>query len=423
MTGPARTDTVGFHEGELAVQRRAGVSRDAARLSAMIAPARLSTGVAQFLAERTFAAITARDTDGTLWLSPLTGPPGFLHVGSPTALTVRTSPAEDDPLRGLPTDQPVGLIAVEFAARRRLRVNGTLSDAGNDGLRVDVEQAFGNCPQYIQGRRLRGTPVTARSAAPVRRGRSLTPDDADLIRRSDTFLVGTTPTPPAATTPRTAAEPPDSSASRTEGCGGPTTRATTCSPLSATSKSTPTPPCSSATSPPAAPCTCPAGPRWSGPARAPPATTTAPAAASTSFPGTCSPATCCRCAPTPWPLHPTTRRSPHREGQPSHDRRPPAVPTVRPRQRPGQGPSCRLRKSLWGFRENRMAVRFQYEWHDAESQWFRSYGNELWEFADNGLMRRREASINDLRIDEADRRYFGPRPRDERGPGHDIPLA
>lgn len=82
-----------------------------------------------------------------------------------------------------------------------------------------------------------------------------------------------------------------------------------------------------------------------------------------------------------------------------------------------------LRKSLWGFRENRIAVRFQYEWHDAEGRWFRSYGNELWEFADNGLMRRREASINDLRIDEADRRYFGPRPQDERGPGHDIPLA
>lgn len=81
-----------------------------------------------------------------------------------------------------------------------------------------------------------------------------------------------------------------------------------------------------------------------------------------------------------------------------------------------------LRKSLWGFRENRMAVRFQYEWHDAAGQWYRSYGNELWEFDDSGLMRRREASINDVTITEADRRYFGPRPQSERGPGHDIPL-
>src|SRR6185312_910297 len=65
-----------------------------------------------------------------------------------------------------------------------------------------------------------------------------------------------------------------------------------------------------------------------------------------------------------------------------------------------------LRKSLWGFRENRIAVRFQYEWHDGSGQWYRSYGNELWEFADNGLMRRREASINDVAINEAERRYF-----------------
>jgi len=81
-----------------------------------------------------------------------------------------------------------------------------------------------------------------------------------------------------------------------------------------------------------------------------------------------------------------------------------------------------LRKSLWGFRENRIAVRFQYEWHNAAGQWYRSYGNELWEFDERGLMSRREASINDVPISEADRRYFGPRPEHERGAGHDIPL-
>lgn len=81
-----------------------------------------------------------------------------------------------------------------------------------------------------------------------------------------------------------------------------------------------------------------------------------------------------------------------------------------------------LRKSLWGFRGNRIGVRFQYEWHDHAGQWYRSYGNELWEFDEIGLMRRREASINDVVITEADRRYFGPRPDDERGEGHDIPL-
>jgi len=74
-----------------------------------------------------------------------------------------------------------------------------------------------------------------------------------------------------------------------------------------------------------------------------------------------------------------------------------------------------LRKNLWGFRENRIAVRFQYECHDAAGQWFRSYGNELWEFDEHGLMSRREASINDVQISESERRIFGPRPLAERG--------
>jgi nuclear transport factor 2 (NTF2) superfamily protein len=79
-----------------------------------------------------------------------------------------------------------------------------------------------------------------------------------------------------------------------------------------------------------------------------------------------------------------------------------------------------LRKELWGFRGNRIAVRFQYECHDASGQWWRSYGNELWEFSDEGLMRRREASINDLRIDESERRIFGPRPESEHGTGFPV---
>ena len=79
-----------------------------------------------------------------------------------------------------------------------------------------------------------------------------------------------------------------------------------------------------------------------------------------------------------------------------------------------------LRKELWSFREHRIAVRFQYEWHDALGQWWRSYGNELWEFAPDGLMSRREASINDRPIPPSDRRILGPRPESERG--LDLPI-
>ena len=69
-----------------------------------------------------------------------------------------------------------------------------------------------------------------------------------------------------------------------------------------------------------------------------------------------------------------------------------------------------LRKDLWAFHDNRIAVRFHYEWHDVHGQWFRSYGNENWEFDEHGFMRRREASINDVAITADERRIFGPRP-------------
>ena len=74
-----------------------------------------------------------------------------------------------------------------------------------------------------------------------------------------------------------------------------------------------------------------------------------------------------------------------------------------------------LIKEVWGFRNNRMAVRFAYEWHDEAGTWFRSHGNELWEFAEDGLMARREASINDIPIAEADRLFCweGPRRPDD----------
>ncbi len=65
----------------------------------------------------------------------------------------------------------------------------------------------------------------------------------------------------------------------------------------------------------------------------------------------------------------------------------------------------RLEKELWCFTDNRISVRFEYEWHDQAGQWHRSYGNEQWEFADNGLMQRRYASINDVLIREADRKF------------------
>lgn len=79
-----------------------------------------------------------------------------------------------------------------------------------------------------------------------------------------------------------------------------------------------------------------------------------------------------------------------------------------------------LRKNLWSFTDDHIAVRFQYESRDAGGRWWRSYGNELWQFDEHGYMARREASINDVPIEETERRIFGARPESERGV--DFPL-
>ena len=182
--GPA----YGFHAGELAVQRDAGVTREALRLEGMLAPAELGLGVAAFLGDQTFAAITGRSRDGRLWTAPLLGQPGFLAVRDAKTLEVRAFPGPTDPLRDLQPGQDVGLIAVDYSRRRRLRLNGTLSAVGPQALTITADEAYGNCPQYIPQRTLTllpddGTdnPVGARSAA-----------DRATVARADTFFLGTT---------------------------------------------------------------------------------------------------------------------------------------------------------------------------------------------------------------------------------------
>ena len=181
----------GFHEGELLVQRRAGVREEASRLSGMLEGASLDGGLGRFLELQSFAALSARDDEGRMWVSPLVGPPGFLE-GAGRRLRVHTGPSEVDPLREVSPGQPVGLIAVDFASRRRVRVNGTLVSAGRSGLEVDADQSYGNCPRYIQQRHLDELP-RGTGAGPARAtwGTTLTDAQREAIRRADTMIVGT----------------------------------------------------------------------------------------------------------------------------------------------------------------------------------------------------------------------------------------
>ena len=188
MSAPS-TVRSGFHEGELAVQERAGVTAAAARLTGMLSVPDLRGGLGQFLAGRTYAAMAARDRDGRLWVSPLSGEPGFLEPTGSTTLEVRAAPAAGDPLHGLRAGQPVGLLAIEYVARRRARINGQLVATSPDRLEIEVAEAYGNCPQYIPPRPL---PAVVHAMPGTRSSGGLTARDRSLVESLDTFVLGTT---------------------------------------------------------------------------------------------------------------------------------------------------------------------------------------------------------------------------------------
>lgn len=156
-TGRAPRPT-GFHDGEIAVQELVGVRREAAHLEGMLAAASISRGMAGFLAQRTFAGLTAHDQHGRLWTTALAAPAGFLEVTSAESIRVHTVPGYDDPVAGLVAGQSAALIAMDYERRRRFRVNGTVTTTGRNGFEIDVAEAFGNCPQYITPREIAPLP-------------------------------------------------------------------------------------------------------------------------------------------------------------------------------------------------------------------------------------------------------------------------
>lgn len=179
-----------FHEGELAVQRRAGVEAMAAKIGRGI-HAELAPAAIEFLAARRFVIVAAPDGRGAVWASPLTGAPGFLHAEGPRALAVAATPQVFDPLReALRRETRVGLLAIDFAARRRTRVNGVARPRAGGGFVVEVEQAYGNCPKYIHRRERAATPA-ALAPRPPARSRTLSAAQRAWIASADTFFVAT----------------------------------------------------------------------------------------------------------------------------------------------------------------------------------------------------------------------------------------
>lgn len=183
--------TEGFHQGELLVQRRAGVRDEASRLAGMLAAPHFSGGMSRFVADRDLVMITAHDAAGRLWTSPLYGRPGF-STAHDARLVVSSRPIHGDPLRDLVVPQQVGALLIDFGRRRRLRVNGRLARVEAHEIEIAADQVFGNCPQYIQQRELQPLGIDTDPTADVRCADELEPEHVARIAAADTFVLGTT---------------------------------------------------------------------------------------------------------------------------------------------------------------------------------------------------------------------------------------
>ena len=178
----------GFHPGELRAQARAGLRVEADRVGGIIRD-RVAPVAAAFLAEQVMLVIGARDEADRMWCSLLTGPAGFLRA-SEDALDVAARPLPTDPLADVLTGPAeLGALALDPNGRRRMRINGTATPTPS-GLRIDVEQAYANCPKYIQRRH------PERWAADVTAGEPTVTDGLDragreMVERADTFFVAT----------------------------------------------------------------------------------------------------------------------------------------------------------------------------------------------------------------------------------------
>lgn len=180
-----------FHPGELTVQARAGVRAGADRAGRMLRPG-MPPAARAFLRGQFMVVLGAVDPPGRVWASLLTGSPGFVRALDDRGVQIEAEPAPDDPAcDALAVESPVGLLAIDFAARRRMRVNGRVEDRPPGAFRIRTEQVFSNCQKYIQARVPAGTPLRAGGGGAARRSETLLEEHRRWIERADTFFIAT----------------------------------------------------------------------------------------------------------------------------------------------------------------------------------------------------------------------------------------
>jgi predicted pyridoxine 5'-phosphate oxidase superfamily flavin-nucleotide-binding protein len=184
-------DDNGFHSGERAMQRKAGETAIADHNSGVLSGTVIA-GARPFIARQFMVALASIAPAGEVWSSVVFGKPGFLHADGGSSLAIDVPEKERDradPLwNNLADGHDLGMLFIELGSRRRYRVNGTVGRLNARGVEVDVREAFGNCPKYIQRRQLRklGEPALPVQAA---RGRALRGAVASIVAQADTIFV------------------------------------------------------------------------------------------------------------------------------------------------------------------------------------------------------------------------------------------
>lgn len=178
-----------FHSGERAVQARAGQHELAESLGKSIRSA-IPAVARAFVHAQPMAIIGAVDARGRRWASLLTGKPGFLRIADEETILIDARAAMGDPLAERPAAEgPLGMIVIDFAARRRMRLNGWAESRPDGTILVHAQQVYANCPKYIQARRWEWAAGARDEPAKSRRTRSLTEQQQRLIREADTFFI------------------------------------------------------------------------------------------------------------------------------------------------------------------------------------------------------------------------------------------
>jgi uncharacterized protein len=180
-----------FHPGEITVQSLANVKKEAESLAGAIGDT-IKPAARSFLATQQFAVASTIDVEGKAWASLLVGEPGFIQVLDLHSLKLDSLPIAGDPFyQNLLTHPQIGILAIDLANRRRLRLNGNAAIEGEkfDEITIRLREIFFNCPKYIQTRYLKATQQQSAESPEILTRKSLNETDRQLITKADTFFI------------------------------------------------------------------------------------------------------------------------------------------------------------------------------------------------------------------------------------------